>query len=805
MRRPSVIFLLAHSGGIMTYWHGVSGFLPMALLLTIGLCFVFSTRRVLLCLMGFGLGLTLSHIRGEGLEEGANAILNPPADVNPKVEMKGTFYQRDFLDEKSTWLKIESGQYCRLQFSSYIPVDRPESGTAVKVYGKFSLPQPARNPNGFDEKKWLYSKNAVGTLRVEGLEVINHEGDQSFDKAEKLRVRIGKPLVETLIQNTAFKQGPLAAGMLLGEDGWIPENVLEAYKISGTNHILSVSGAHFGVLLFWIHWLMERLKASYYTKKIGVWLILGCFIWLIGMDTAAIRAYLMFLLLDLSRWSAKQSDGFNGLCLTAIVLLLLNPFIFWDIGLQLAFSAMYGLLVLYPFLLGCLKGRFEKKTQKERAVPMSWWQKSAEKLGSAMLLSICACLCLYPILRTQFNQFSWWSIVYNLPVSVLSAVYLPLGVLEGFLAPFPGLSRAVGLASGLTLKTMTAIVGTSLALPGQKALPSLNSSQIFAYIAVLMVPLVFKQCHFAVERLRQGRMQCTERGLLLFAMPVLLVVAIVGPVFIGLEKEVKVHYFDVGQGDGAALVTPGGQVLVMDAGLDKGQKQMAELLLKAGIGQVDYLVLSHPHADHISGAMAIIETLRVKELVYFDGNYDASEASALAQLSEAVESQGGRVSHWSKGTRLELDNAVELTVLHPDEEFDSDSANDESLVVDIAYEKFGFLFTGDISTQVEYDIIEQVKNSAVKPAIRVLKVPHHGSSTSSGEAFIEALSPALAVIQVGEGNRYGHPKDDVLDRYIEKRVPVLRNDESGCVTLITDGIHLRSRLQIEKEVKNVVQ
>lgn len=777
MRRPSVIFLLSLILGILLMWQAVFALLSIGAVVGLSLIFEFNWKRLVLCITGIALGFALSTSQSHRLEQSPFAMSQgvlKEGQIQNDIKISGVYYQRDFLDEKSAWLKTSDGVFYKLAMSPYKTYPTVASGSVVTIEGGFSFPEAARNPNGFDSKKWLYSKKSGGSIAVKQIQL----SVQTGDALEQFRYKIGKPLVEGLLQNTAFQQGPLAAGMLLGEDAWIPENVLDAYVASGTNHILSISGAHFGVLLLWIHKLLGKRQINYYLKKIAIWLTLGLFIWLIGMDTAAIRAYMMFLLMDLARLGYKQTDGLNSLCLTLIVMLLVNPFALWDIGLQLAFCAMYGLLVLTPFI---------------ESVLVKTPSKYFKKIASPLIMSLCASICLYPILRSQFNAFSWWSILYNIPVSLLSALYLPLGALEGFVTPFPFIARGIGVISGSVLHLMTLIVSTSLKLPRQLNLESMSSLQLGLYFWLMLIPLYFKQIPAGVTAVLNPAFGKSSRRIMLTFFAAGLVSILVFLPSEGFSSNLRIFYFDVGQGDGSAILTPKGQVIVIDSGLEKGQKQVADSLLKIGVSEVDYLIISHPHEDHIAGANAIIERLNVKNLVYFDGKYSPDEEEVLKVLDQAVKASGGAVLHWASGSKVQLEDALSMEVLHPFIGFDSDSANDESLVIQLAFQQTSFLFTGDISTQVEYDIMEKVKNQKI-----VLKVPHHGSATSSGDVLLNMPNLELAIVQVGIKNRYGHPKEAVLERYENHGIPLLRNDQSGCVSLISDGQTIEYRLQIEQ-------
>ncbi len=775
MRRPSVIFLLALSAGIWWQLKDVTPALYVSLLLMLSIIFDPSKKKGFFILVGLALGIGLTQLQLTHLE-----TLNQQLAKQTKFNVSGTVYQRDLLDPNSCWLKTSNGLWVRLRFSPYKPMPTISSGMNANITGTYLPAEPARNPGGFNEKRWLYAKKGVGSVEVSAVKIL--AGGSAL---EQWRHKLGMPLVNDVLQNTAFKQGPMAAGMLFGEDSWIPPEVLEAYKTSGTNHILSVSGAHFGILLFWVYQFFEHRHVGYRHKKIIIWSLLGVFIWLIGADSAAIRAYYMFLVLDLARLSYKQPDALNGLSLTLVIMLLLNPMMIWDVGLHLAFAAMYGLLVIAPFI------------RKGFSFEMGKW---SEKLFQSLILSLSACLCLYPILCTQFNNFTWWSLIYNLPVSILSAISLPLSGAVALFTWLKPLSRGIGLIGGASIWLMTETVKTSLLLPAQKAMPSLSTVQFALYVSVLLLPLYFKQISTGVNYMQsttENRLSFLGRISHTFLVIITGAALLLGqwiPEKIHFGNELQVYFLDVGQGDGTVIKTPTGKVIVVDTGLEKGRLLVSDSLLKLGIDQVDLLIVSHPHSDHIGGAKQLMEKLNVKAFAYFNGHYAPEEALALKALTGLGKDKGTIISTLSKGDEINVEQGLLLKVLHPDKEFDSESANDESIAFELLYGETSFLFTGDISTQVECDIIGKVQ-----AAHMVLKVPHHGSATSSSEALTSMDNLELAVIQVGKKNRYGHPKASTLERYKLSGVPILRNDYNGCVQLYSDGKQLWYGVQIQED------
>jgi competence protein ComEC len=252
---------------------------------------------------------------------------------------------------------------------------------------------------------------------------------------------------------------------------------------------------------------------------------------------------------------------------------------------------------------------------------------------------------------------------------------------------------------------------------------------------------------------------------------------------IGTDATVEIHMIDVGQGDGIALRTPRGRWIIVDAGpasptYDAGAKRMVPYLLRRGVHTIDAIIITHPDLDHFGGARSLLETFRVHTA------YDSGVPVAKTTYDDLLRTAGRRGTSWRSvrsGTRLEFDG-VTLDFLHPDTILldASEDANDYSAVFRMEYGRFSALFTGDISTDVEMKL-ERTFGAALD--VDLLKVGHHGSSTSTGAELLSQTTPELALISVGRRNHYRHPSPRVLERLETAGVQVLRTDLQGNIAL----------------------
>lgn len=244
---------------------------------------------------------------------------------------------------------------------------------------------------------------------------------------------------------------------------------------------------------------------------------------------------------------------------------------------------------------------------------------------------------------------------------------------------------------------------------------------------------------------------------------------------VGALPSIAVHFVDVGQGDCAVIETPDGNLLI-DAGTKQSEAAIKRCIDDLGITTFAYAIFTHPHADHIGSAAAIVEAYTIDSVVMPNA---VSTSKTFEKLVTAIEEKDCRVIEGKAGRRLTL-GGLTIDLLAPVKAYDD--LNNMSVVAMLTYGDGTFLFTGDAEALSETDMLE---NGV--PTCDVLKVGHHGSSTSSSEAFIEAVSPQIAVISVGDGNSYGHPHASTLERLETHHVQVLRTDLCGTITITCDG------------------
>jgi len=259
-------------------------------------------------------------------------------------------------------------------------------------------------------------------------------------------------------------------------------------------------------------------------------------------------------------------------------------------------------------------------------------------------------------------------------------------------------------------------------------------------------------------------------------------------------QNLKIHFIDVGQGDSILIEEAGGKNILVDGGdrADKTTAAIINYLKNQKVEKLDYIISTHPHADHIGGLVDIIDSFEVGT-VLDSGKIHTSKTYENYLIKIDQENIDFKTPR--QGDKIKIGES-ELIFLHPDHKLENYDLNNSSLVFVLKFGEQNFLFTGDIEEKVERELLAE--NPKLK--VNLIKVPHHGSKTSSSVNWIKNLDPDLAVIQVGTANQYGHPASDVVELYQKLDARVFRNDLNGNIVVTTDGRNYTVR--VDKTVKN---
>jgi Predicted hydrolase (metallo-beta-lactamase superfamily) len=250
-----------------------------------------------------------------------------------------------------------------------------------------------------------------------------------------------------------------------------------------------------------------------------------------------------------------------------------------------------------------------------------------------------------------------------------------------------------------------------------------------------------------------------------------------------LDGTMQVHFIDVGQGDSALIVTPDGKNILVDAGTNSSEKDLKFYLDSQDIKEIEYAVMTHPHEDHIGGADMVMNTYDVKNVIMPDVTHDSV---TFERMLEAIDRNNVNLITSKLGDVYTVGD-VSFKILAPVNAKYS-SLNDYSVVIRVEYGGTSFMFTGDAEKLSEKEML--AKHNISEFACDVLKVGHHGSTTSTSREFLSAINPTAAIISCGTGNTYGHPHRETIDSLVDEGVEIYRVDQLGSIVFKADGAEI---------------
>ncbi len=647
-------------------------------------------------------------------------------------------------------------------------------GDVVDVRLELEPTRPAHNPTDADALALARRDGLAGRARARSPYVVAREGRGVLAAMDRARQAAAGRFFAALPPETA----PVAAALALGDQSAVTPEQREVWAASGLAHLLSVSGLHVTLVAALLFWFAYHLLASlpgaaerFSTRRAAALAalpgILAFCLWA-GAPPAAVRAAIMAGALFAGIAVARPSAPLNGLGLAGLGILLVSPPALYDPGFLLSFVAMAGLLLLPAA---------ESSLTEEPPGRLARWLTAGRRL---LIASVVASAATLPVTARFFGRASLVSPLTNLVgVPLGSALATPLALLHALAgAVSEPLGELVAAPLGAILALLAQLVELSAGLPlAEVALPPPTALEIGAYLAGLLL---------LVTAPRRRRL-----GLALVCMTLLAGGTARAYARLG-DGRLTVLFPYVGQGDGAVVFLPEGGVVVVDAGggvgegaPDPGRRVMAPLLRSRAVRNIDLAVLSHPHPDHLGGFAYLAERWPIRELWWSGEGEDLPQVRALL---ERVRAGGGEVRVAAELPELSRREGVAFRVLHPRPRpsegmwyFPELSTNDNSLAMVLSLGERSVFLAGDLEAEGEALVAPFVSRADV------LKVPHHGSRTSSTPAFLDAVAPRLAVISCGVANVFDFPAPEVLERYRQRGAEVLRTDEDGLVELSTDG------------------
>jgi competence protein ComEC len=670
-----------------------------------------------------------------------------------------------------------------------------EYGDLLNITGELETPTAI---DDFDYAGYLAHQGIYTTIYYPRIEVLDKgRGFLPLAWINNLRGRMADAIAATLPE----PQASLAQGILLGMRGNIPADLNNAFANSGAAHLLAISGANLaimaGILLGIGLWLFGRRGNLY------IWLALGV-IWfytiITGLNPPVVRGAIMASLFLLAEALGRQRSGMAALVFAAAVMVGVNPYTLGDASFQLSFLAMAGLIFIYPVLRDTGRRLIASKMGDEG------WLVSTLNMGiDCLSATLAAIIAVWPLIAYYFGIFS---LAGPLATFLLTPV-LPVIIIIGTLTALVGLAsipaaHVFGWLAWPFLSFMILVVN-GLGTPSLASVKvgSLSPVFIVCYYIVLVLLVWLHSRWQKVRNLMSGAAGMMKAGVTLTAgfkanikwaiVPLLIAATLVGYTAAAMPgDELRVSFLDVGQGD-AIFIQKGDQQILIDGG-PSPQSITLELSRRMAFWDrnIDLVVLTHPHQDHIAGLLEVLRRYDVGQALYPSSDY---KSSLSAEWSRLMGEAGLKSTVACAGQRIALGDNVTLEVLWPDDNAiigtDSDVDNN-SVVLLLKAGRVSFLLTGDSMSETEWQLIRE--RADIQGT--VIKVAHHGSASSTTAEFLSVVNPQIAVISVASNNTYNLPNSAVVTRLGEKVGEAnVYFTKDGTITFITDG----ERLWVEGE------
>jgi competence protein ComEC len=661
-------------------------------------------------------------------------------------------------------------------------------GDVLQVIGKLETPPVLGD---FDYKGYLAGQGISSVMYYPQIKVV--ESGQGFKPLEwvySVRQTMSQKMTEVLPE----PQASLAKGIILGIRSDIPQSIKDDFTRTGTTHILVISGQNLSMVVG----LFISTGIWFFGKKryLYVWLALITtwgYSLLTGMDAPVVRAAVMLSLFLFADLLGRQRSVMPALAFAATVMVVINPLILQDASFQLSFLATLGLALVAPPIQTFGRNIVTSRLGEGGALvsTLNW-------IVDSLAVTVGVTLVVWPVIAYYFGIFS---IVSPLATLLILPV-LPAIIVTGAFAAVLGIiiipvGQVVGWVAWLFLSYMLAVVdwfaGLSIAAID---LGEISPIVLWGYFALLALALWSyhkqKQATTIVTRITDTLAGPSKR----FVIPVLLVIATLTTLFAGSLPDDRLHvsFLDVGQGD-AILIQKGSQDILVDGG-PSPQAISLELGRKLPFWDrtIELVILTHPHADHITGLIEVLKRYHVKHVLYAESD---STSSLWAEWQNLLKEKRIGFTFAQTGQVIDLgDGSPLIEVLNSPGADDDTTMDADCMVLRVSDGKISFLLTADITEEKELGLImERAQLDST-----VLKVAHHGSYTATSLTFLTVVSPQVTVISVGADNEYGHPNHETIERLTSAvgEDNIYRTDLNGTIEFTTDGEKLWLRTEREK-------
>lgn len=577
-------------------------------------------------------------------------------------------------------------------------------GDYIYVKGKLIKPKDNTNFNLFNYKKYLLSNNIKYTVKASNIKILKRNKNIFYKLKNYIFFKI----------KSLDKSKKYILTFIFADKSYIDKEMYDNYQNLGISHLFAVSGMHISLVTFILLKLLEGKNEV--IKYLITFIFLMLYLFLTNYTISMVRACFQFILIFINKLFKLNIDNSNIVIFLFSVLIILNPYIIYNIGFLFSFSISFTLIKFKDMITG----DFMIKNIK------------------TSLLSFFVSM---PILINNFFKVNFLSIILNIIyIPFVSYILFPLCLITILFPFFDSFTYFVINFFETITKFFSSINLLTF---------SITKMNI---ILVIIYYFIFLWIIKSNDKLKKK-----------------IIIVFIFIVFIINNNTIvnnEVHFLDVGQGDSILIRIKSKNILIDTGGninFNISKNVLIPYFRSSGIKKIDYLILTHGDYDHMGEAINLVENFKVQKVIFNCGPYNDLENELIEVLDKK------KIKYYSYIKELNVDN----NKLHFLQTKEYDNENENSNVIYTKLNGYRFMFMGDAGVEKEKDILEKYNVSKID----VLKIGHHGSKTSSDKNFIDEMNPKYSVISVGKNNRYGHPNKEVLNNLDNSKI--YRTDING--------------------------
>lgn len=664
-------------------------------------------------------------------------------------------------------------------------------GDKIKVKGSFSEASSQRNYGGFNYKEYLKSLKVYGTIKANQLKVLSRN---RLNNIFSLANQVSSMVKQKIDSSMEESQASIIKGIVLGDSSDIDQEIQENFRISSISHILAVSGMHVSYLVIGINILLRNKLGKRKIRFITI-LFLIFYMFITGFSPSVVRASIMSILVMGAGILYRKNDIWTSLAISLFLILIYNPFLIENIGLQFSYIGTIGIMVLHKNVF-----RFFRNIRiKNRKWKYKFNRKVIlfiSKIKEILTVTLSAQLAIFPIMIYHFNLLGVYFFISNLLVSVIIGpiiIFSTIFIVFSFI--FNPISKVICIVLKLLIQ-MLIVVSNLAKLPFSKLY--LPTPQIWTILLYYILIIIFNFIYSLYTSEKLNNTQVRVRNLIALAKykiflnkkkyrKKVLIIILIFFLFHLIPKNLEINFVDVGQGDCTFIVTPRNKTILVDGGgsvadeFDVGKRILLPYILDKGYTKIDYIFISHFDQDHVGGILTILQEIKVEKVII---SKQEENSENYRKFLEIVKEKGVSVVIVKMGDSVNIEKGIYFEILWPtSEQIQENKLNNNSLVMKMYYHNFSVLFTGDIEEKAERKILEIYNGEKDKLLSDVLKVAHHGSKTSTIEEFLNIVNSKMALIGVGKNNMFNHPSEETIKKLKKCKTSIYRTDEMGEITI----------------------